>query len=596
MMSKRFSSKKKKEYTSISPKQSCNVIFILASTILVVVFLSVFGLPMQFITNTNTLNEPPIVSHESYYSNYNDTLNKSHIDNDSNHGIFSWIPDDIIDKFDILNNDKLSSLLTPSSLRRSRPIIGDITRYWNILDRVKIEKTCLKIGIFGGSITQGHALKHGEKSWWQHFKILMDSMYQCNDDTSNGHLVETIIKIEGSTSMFDSFMSVYVLQKIIEYDIIIVEFANNDAFSAPAQKVSDSRNTAQQENVIGHSTEKLIRLLLNLPNHPMILYMEMGWRWGQPKMHAPYFDNNGYFGQYKLLFYYQIPTISIFHALYPPHLYKDIVQNNDKRKKKYLQKLFPDLCHPVSDVHKLGAMLLVYSFLSEEQSLRVKNEFHSVMSIPKSWMLTIEEQLSVKEKVLELQLWINNSIQVVGINFMNPPNNYSFINNQTELSLNVTYNFGWKHMNDHATKNKYGMVAFDLESLITFEIPLNTQTYMYMQPKHIKIVIGYLKTHENIGKAAVWVDAQNKFGRKSIYEHICCNNSIVSGQTGQHIYVLDGLWQYPSVDHYYDIFIDDRRLLNSSNYIYLHICPILSNDKSSSKFKLLDITVLYKQQ
>ena len=264
------------------------------------------------------------------------------------------------------------------------------------------------------------------------------------------------------------------------YDLVIVEFNINDIGLG-----TDDR--------IAYKTEILLRALLGLSYSPMVLYLELGWDYGGrgAKRISPHYGA-AVNGHERMLLYYQIPTVSTFHSLWPIQMYDKILhivpESNLTHYDRGNMAWFADwCCHPSDDHHKWAALNLAFAFyvehfkMSSEPDQVANFEFDAKGRLPPIWMTTPEDQQ--RYKTLEGR----------------PLSDYPLERPQWDTRWNTIVHLGgdWKLNADQSKEGvlKWGLIATQKHSELAFRV--NVTKFINVE---------YLETYENIGIVAVWID------------------------------------------------------------------------------------------
>ena len=217
----------------------------------------------------------------------------------------------------LLPNVSLVPKVTEFMLRRSRVHLGDLRRFHRVLDKLDAG-VCINVAVLGGSISQGQSA--GGPVWLDRFCDWINVAFPCNgtDSVVGRHAV---IKKEKSASSTDfvltHFHELFRADKRA-YDVVMVEYAFNDF----GHHVNQGKGPEQTAVL----TEALIRALLQLDSQPMVMYTDMSW-FGNKQ--PPFFKQTDLGPRSKILFYYQIPTVSVFRNVFLIHLYDHMMQQKE---------------------------------------------------------------------------------------------------------------------------------------------------------------------------------------------------------------------------------------------------------------------------
>merc|ERR1719295_59930 len=223
----------------------------------------------------------------------------------------------------------------------------------------------------------------------------------------------------------------------------------------------------------------------------------MTWRFNSPYKHdtrtieKPPFYVNAAWGHERMLQYYQITTMSTFHVLYPIQLYNNIIGSKSPWNVSYSAWFADDCCHPNGDGHKWAALVVAYAIHLEHFKMQhypnevALLEFDSHGQLPPHWMTTPKDQ----KRFATL-----SQPPLTSYNFERDKWDSkwdSFIDRQGDWDL-VADN------KSHSGIPKWGLIATEPHSEMAIKV--NVTKY---------ITISYLRTYENIGSVAVWIDEES---------------------------------------------------------------------------------------
>ena len=266
----------------------------------IIAFVTVAVLPSFDLANINFgLNK---------HNNYSEKENKYKDNKEGNNETAtSYLKDFLFD-----NNIKLIShfedandyipLYNVDNFRRSRAVIGDVSRLRRLLKKLIVDKQCLRTLTIGGSVTVGHGLESKTDAWPYQLIYWLNNKYpHCSSsELSSMHIVDN--KPIGSSGADVHFW--YLSQKINmhKYDLIIMELASNSK--------GDVQDIWQ---------EMVIRNLLLLDYKPCIVYLQATQSETQVLSikGSQGTNKHGNLEQLIALNYYQIPTVSLSLVIYP---------------------------------------------------------------------------------------------------------------------------------------------------------------------------------------------------------------------------------------------------------------------------------------
>ena len=387
----------------------------------------------------------------------------------------------------------LTSDIPHDLIRRSRTRVGDRNRFVELLHKLESGQ-CINVAVLGGSISLPFFFTEN-KLWFYHFGEWLDKVYPCN---GSHNFVNKAQDARGTKYVLHHFYKLFTADPTA-YDLVFAEFAVNDPYEGATEA----------------DTERLVRSLLQLPSDPMVMYVEMSW-WDHSRK-APFWENAVYLHD-RVLFYYQIPTVSTFNAIFPVHLYQhmpvvdyDSFTVHRRGAKNPCPRFILDGHHPNEDGHKLTALLIAFAFY-EEQQLNIANPLLEVEvpQLPPIWNM--------------IDLQDINEIPLMSLQFERANFNVS--------SMRAHLGGDWSHKPE-TKKMKWGLIAKRKNSMLSIAISVNSS-----------VNIGYFGSYENVGTAAVWIDDAeipeqglecDRLPKRKVTE------PVISGDGSEYM-VLDGLW------------------------------------------------------
>lgn len=317
-----------------------------------------------------------------------------------------------------------------------------------------------------------------------------------------------------------------------------------------------------------------MRMMLSLPYEPLIIYLETAWRMpGFPSrgsMLTPYFHNT-VFVHKQIAFYYQVPTVSVMDVLFPIYLYNGIVDEPEKTlrfdgKREMIDGLknwYGDCCHPNADGHRYAAILLANAIHSEMRTKEQREREYpinerAVGRLPNGWFVTKADE--EKYGWTPLTVW----------KFDLPQMESAF------CSVSNVNDSKWSHYAE-TKKEKWGLIANEQHSHLVVEITVEKSVY-----------ISFMKTYQNIGKAAVWFDDEPNKELKNCADFIMKSSKTLKNDTsnlqlavdGTEYVIYDALWTKPaSIGYQTEIKLNVNKTVK-----FMHFCVT-----EEQKFKLLSI-------
>ena len=434
-------------------------------------------------------------------------------------------------------------------LRRSRSNVGDRYRFAKLIDKLKSGQ-CINAAVLGGSISVGGRLSGSDQIWWQHLEQWLNTAFPCNGT----HKFVNKARYGTTTDYaLDRFYDFFQADET-PYDWILAEWGTNDVSQLLKHNNKLEAANSEVEALVMSETELMILGLMQLPTEPMVMYVEMSWSASDK---PPFWYSAAHFHS-KMLFYYQIPVVSTIKAMFPVHLYQH-------KTRGVCRHFIADYIHPNHDGHKLTALLIAYS-LYEEQLQNIVDPLHSVTprSLPPVWLANPNDTRLTRKPLTSL-LFMNSDFEM--------------------SSMNANDAGDWSHSAE-TTKQKWGLIAKPANASLSIEIEITTS-----------ISIGFLKTYENIGTAAMWID-----DGESVADGVDCGNlrkkfvaespkfsdfeSIAAD--GSEYVIFDGVWGKSQGSQFHSRLVQIPALkvtASSTPKKWVHFC--LPQDR---KFKLLSLT------
>ena len=245
--------------------------------------------------------------------------------------------------------------------------------------------------ILGGSISTGHMVDSSKgEIWHQPLAGWLNHAFPCDATGGTGtgghHVANRAVFAKGAKFVVANFHSVVASDPTM-YDLIIMEFAVNDGHSIASHKIDN------RDDGIAYCSEVLLRLLLQLPYRSMVLNLEMAWRFKDSDGSSAPFHKSAVLGHERMLQYYQITTVSTFHALFPIQLYDHIAADaHFNGSNGGTSAWFVD-----ADGHKWAALTVAYAFHVEHSKLHndpsevSRFEFDAKGQLPPVWMITPQD-------------------------------------------------------------------------------------------------------------------------------------------------------------------------------------------------------------
>ena len=231
--------------------------------------------------------------------------------------------------------------VTPSMLRRSRPVVGNVERLRRLGQRLR-GGHCVHLLVLGASVSMGRNVGGIHSAWHQRFLEYLNLRYPCRDGASNEH--HRTLMLLGATGTAYAANTVRAWHEgwlhdehgagdgaPAPFDLVVVEFnANDGAFSGIDGENFDSG--------LAWWTEVLARQLLRLQLHadaaraqhaPAIVWLEatyQGAPWlnvfgktrGRPQVKLKYIGHQmAAWVHYSVMQYYQIPMVSVSDVMFP---------------------------------------------------------------------------------------------------------------------------------------------------------------------------------------------------------------------------------------------------------------------------------------
>jgi len=388
---------------------------------------------------------------------------------------------------ELLPSTQFLPQITEFELRRSRVHLGDLRKFHKVLKKLD-GGICLNILVLGGSISLGTMIDPSKgEIWYQQLLGWLNHAFPC-DETRGHNVTNKAEGGKGSNFFLTNFHRIVTADATV-YDVIFLELTANDGI-ADTESVA-SHHIPNQNDDVAYSFELLVRTLLDLPYNPLVIDLELGWRFGkaaEAKNEAPFYQN-AVLGHEPMLQYYQIPTVSTFHNLHPLHLYNHIAGHSNPNDTNKIATWFADdFCHPNADGHKWAAVTVAYAFyiehfkMSNDPSEVLRFEFDSKGQLPPIWMTSPKDQ----ERFAELT--------------MKPLTDYNFESADWDAQWDSGIRCGtdWKLRADKSGKSgrlKWGLIATQQNSEMA--VAVNVERF---------IVLQYLRTYEHIGSVNVWID------------------------------------------------------------------------------------------
>ena len=171
------------------------------------------------------------------------------------------------------NYTNLQFRVTPSLLRRSRPVVGNVERLHTFLQKLRNGR-CTNTLMLGGSVTAGHNGGGPGNAYPNHLMDIFDAKYPCVDSKTGQSGRHTYFKTPATNAQQQLTFYNQVLEYDGAIDLVVVEYNINDTFlngiphafedKGPYSKVSVRGSRTSPAYNTGFYFEILIRRLLIL--------------------------------------------------------------------------------------------------------------------------------------------------------------------------------------------------------------------------------------------------------------------------------------------------------------------------------------------
>lgn len=413
-------------------------------------------------------------------------------------------------------------------VRRARTVVGNTDRLHRMLERV-VKGECVRIVVFGGSVTHGYNIGGPPFSWASTLQRWLNAEHPCARSlvpgTEAGHLVikQAIGGINSQAAVDHFYNNVLGLDPV---DMLVVEFAVNDGFLGDANHldIKDDYVFKQQ-----WYTEILIRKCLRHrtlggTRAAALMYVEAGFKGKNFLQRKDYgrttdeiaFDISAW-SHWPVLQYYQIPTVSFTDVIVPMMLQmRECHEPLDKKWGCYPINPFwqdPEFgfmhvhrdvcCHPARQSHMLIAMLVAFNLDTEIALLGSPDaprhadpdwRFEHDASMDGDGtpeQTTLPALLKATEAHDQLYVLDRPVVMIDFGNLLAPPAATAFTSPGGEWELAVD------------SQDKLGLISLTPWSHVAIVLPWAGGKGI----SHARFTIGYLKTWKNISAVGYWVDA-----------------------------------------------------------------------------------------
>ena len=244
-----------------------------------------------------------------------------------------------------IDADRYIPLYNIDNFRRSRSIVGDITRVRMFIKKLIIDNKCVQIMAVGGSVTQGfHA---GGISWAVYFENWLNGMYPNCTCKSTSTTTRTGININITNSYSGDHDAMECKSKHRVYnkarggssssqqywrliDILNLDNGNVNHDSGMYDLIIMETATNSRGDLENLWQELILRLLLMIDYEPAIVYLQATQH---PEQVLSYgsgvgAQSKGDLQELICLAYYQIPTVSLSCVIYPLSMRYYLYHNN----------------------------------------------------------------------------------------------------------------------------------------------------------------------------------------------------------------------------------------------------------------------------
>ena len=321
------------------------------------------------------------------------------------------------------------------------------------------------MAVLGDSISQGQS--SGGPTWSDTFQFWLNAHFPCR----GRHVVRNKARSASATKfVLENFYEMFRTDKIA-YDVVISSYLN-DAHIEPEKQAIHA--------------EALIRALLQLDSQPMVMFTDVGWKNGGSK--PPYFRTTDLGPRDKVLFYYQIPAVSVFRTLFPIHMYSHVMQQNESMWPCYHWSPTDKMhTHPQQEGHKFIALLVAYTFYVEQQQRQAHpGEVEMFEFGPSEGLFPLTEAMLLSEED-QAKYALFNEQPLISLDF-------SASTLSPDAEERVHFGGDWVHKAE-TKKQKWGLVGTQASSMLSVKIMIERF-----------VTVEYLWTYENIGSVAVWFD------------------------------------------------------------------------------------------